>query len=260
MSDDDHCEEQEMEAEALTAIFDECMEIRSSTQPFEWAITLWPEQHQDGDSTNEIENHVGIKVKAIIPLSYPDESSPPQLSIDVVKGLTTEHATELLTLANEVATENAGMPVLYAICERLKEWLLENNVKGMDDLSMYAQMVKREKEKEREGVCILFQVFHDPKKHKRSRCCCWWMFDVVRCCWCWTLGLYVCTCLVQIQYIYICICICIYMRESKTATIWTIGYTPPPELLSQWVDDRCHCNSTVPMTKTKILPDESRIQ
>lgn len=38
---------------------------------------------------------------------------------------------------------------MYTVCERLREWLLENNQKGMDDRSMYTQMLKREKEKER---------------------------------------------------------------------------------------------------------------
>jgi len=36
------------------------------------------------------------------------------------------------------------------VCEKLREWLLDNNQKGMDDRSMYTLMLKREKEKERE--------------------------------------------------------------------------------------------------------------
>lgn len=42
------------------------------------------------------------------------------------------------------------------MCEKLREWLLDNNQKGMDDRSMYTQMLKREKEKEREDVSIGF--------------------------------------------------------------------------------------------------------
>ncbi len=170
---DEHCEEQEMEAEALTAIFDDCLEIVSSTQPFEWAISLWPEQH--GDAT---ENHVGIRVRATIPLDYP-ELSPPRLTVEVLKGLTDEHAEELLALANAEAEASAGMPAMYAICERLREWLLENNVKGMDDLSMYAQMMKREKEKEREGVRsspkhVQFVVVMTVVRYVPLLCwCCW---------------------------------------------------------------------------------------
>ena len=154
---DDLCEEQEMEAEALAAIFDDCLEVISSTQPFEWAVNLWPEQHTvEGDEGNDNDpdapqNHVGIKVTAKIPLSYPDESLP-EFNIKILKGLTEEHEQELLELAMEEAESNRGMPVMYTVCERLREWLLENNQKGMDDRSMYTQMIKREKEKEREEV------------------------------------------------------------------------------------------------------------
>lgn len=152
---DEHCEEQEMEAEALTAIFDDCMEIQKDSQPFEWAITLWPEQHTEGDddggNDSSPTNHVGIQVVATIPLDYP-EVSLPEMKIEILKGLTDEHAHELLDLAMEEAENNRGMPVMYTVCERLREWLLENNEKGMDDQSMYAQMIKREKEKEREAV------------------------------------------------------------------------------------------------------------
>ena len=144
---DDLCEEQEMEAEALAAIFDDCLEIISAEQPFEWAVSLWPEQHAaDEDDDDAPQNFVGIKVIAKIPLTYPEESLP-NLSIKVLKGLTEEHEEELLDLAMEEAENNRGMPVMYTVCERLREWLLENNQKGMDDRSMYTQMLKREKEK-----------------------------------------------------------------------------------------------------------------
>eukprot|EP00934_Nitzschia_sp_Nitz4_P007831 Nitzschia sp. Nitz4//scaffold203_size38902//28910//30095//NITZ4_007665-RA/size38902-augustus-gene-0.50-mRNA-1//-1//CDS//3329541439//7821//frame0 len=141
----DHCEEQEMEAEALTAIFDDCLEIVSATQPFQWAITLWPEQH-----SLEEENHVGIKLIAKIPLDYP-ESSVPELDIELLKGLTEDHRTKLLGMAQEEAENNLGLPSIFAVSEVLREWLAENNQKGQDDLSMYAQMMRRTKEKEREA-------------------------------------------------------------------------------------------------------------
>ena len=88
----DHCEEQEMEAEALTAIFDDCMEILNPTQPFEWCIKLWPEQHTttEDDDEGEVTNHVGIKLIAKIPLDYP-ELSLPTFQIEIMKGLTKEH-------------------------------------------------------------------------------------------------------------------------------------------------------------------------
>jgi hypothetical protein len=143
----DHCEEQEMESEALQAIFDDCLEIQSAEQPFQWAISLWPEQHSPE------ENHVGIKLIAKIPLDYP-EMSLPEFDLELLKGLTPEHRLELLAMAKEEAEAeaNEGLPSIFAVCERLREWLAENNVKGMDDVSMYAQMIRREKEAEKQSV------------------------------------------------------------------------------------------------------------
>ena len=141
----DHCEEQEMELEALTAIFDDCLEIRSDTQPFQWAVTLYPEQHSE-----DAVNHVGIQLIATIPMDYPE--IVPELEITLLKGLIDDHRSELLAMANEEAEANIGLPSIYAVCEKLREWLAENNVKGMDDVSMYAQMMRREKEAEKQSV------------------------------------------------------------------------------------------------------------
>lgn len=148
----DHCEEQEMEAEALTAIFDDCLEIVSSSQPFEWAISIWPEQHSPE------ENHVGVKLIAKIPLDYP-EISLPDFDLEILKGLTNDHKEELLAMAKEEAEANEGLPSIFAVCERLREWLAENNVKGMDDQSAWAQMKRREMEEEKQSVSTTSQRF-----------------------------------------------------------------------------------------------------
>ena len=151
----DQCEEQEMEAEALAAIFDDCLEVVSDAQPFVWSISIWPEQHSE-----EEENHVGVKLIATIPLDYP-ESSFPNFDLEVLKGLTDEHKTELLAMAKEEAEANEGLPSIFAVCEKLREWLIDNNQKGMDDVSMYAQMMRREKEKERQEVRKLKSCCYD---------------------------------------------------------------------------------------------------
>ena len=143
----DHCEEQEMEQEALAAIFDDALEVVSGEQPFKWAVSIWPEQHSPD------ENHVGIKLISSIPLDYP-EMSLPEFDIEMLKGLTNEHKGELLQMAKEEAEANMGMPVVFAVCEKLREWLADNNVKGMDDISMYAQMMRREKEAVKQSVSL----------------------------------------------------------------------------------------------------------
>lgn len=152
----DHCEEQELEQEALEAIFDADLEVVSGSQPFKWAVSIWPEPHSPD------ENHVGIKLISSIPLDYP-EISLPEFEIELLKGLTQEHKDELQVMAKEEAEANMGMPVVFAVCEMLREWLAENNVKGMDDVSMYAQMMRREKDAEKQAQKVKMQ--YESQKH-----------------------------------------------------------------------------------------------
>ena len=150
---DHHCEEQEMEAEALTAIFDDQLEIiEGKQQPFQWAITIWPEQHQEGDDS--LVNHVGIKLMATLPLEYPEVV--PTLDIEILRGLTDDHRSELLQMAQQEAEANVGLASIFAICEKLREWLADNNQKGMDDVSMYAQMMRKQKDQEKQEVRKIF--------------------------------------------------------------------------------------------------------
>jgi hypothetical protein len=44
------------------------------------------------------------------------------------------------------------MPLIFAVCEAVRSWLADNNVKGLDDASMHAQMMRRAKEAERSKV------------------------------------------------------------------------------------------------------------
>jgi hypothetical protein len=57
-------------------------------------------------------------------------------------------------LANNEAEANSGMPVIFAVCEAVRSWLADNNVKGLDDASMYAQMMRKTKEAERREVSV----------------------------------------------------------------------------------------------------------
>jgi hypothetical protein len=149
-------EEQEMEAEALSAIFDTAFEIRTSQQPFVWAIKLVPVDCGGDNNSAEEEalNHVMVKLVATIPLDYP-ENSLPKLELEIIKGLSQDNKDELLQLANNEAEANAGMPVIFAVCEAVRSWLADNNVKGLDDASMYAQMMRKTKEAERREVSII---------------------------------------------------------------------------------------------------------
>lgn len=149
---DQHLEEQEMEAEALAAIFDTAFEIRSSVQPFVWAVKLVPVDCGDGDTDEEeAKNHIMVKLVAHIPLDYP-EGTLPRLDLEILKGLSQDNKDELLRLANDEAEANAGMPAIFAVCEAVRSWLADNNVKGLDDASMHAQMMRKAKDAERREV------------------------------------------------------------------------------------------------------------
>lgn len=135
-----------MEAEAMAAIFDNHFAIKSSN---EWSVTIYPET---GDDIDEL-NHVGIKLLVNLPETYPE--ALPNLDVEVIKGLAEEHQIELRDLATVEAEANLGAPSLFAIVEKLREWLLENNTKGLDDVSMHAQMMRKQQEQEKEKVCLL---------------------------------------------------------------------------------------------------------
>mmetsp|Transcript_14080 Transcript_14080/g.26456 ORF Transcript_14080/g.26456 Transcript_14080/m.26456 type:complete len:339 (-) Transcript_14080:1888-2904(-) len=144
----DHLEEQQLEAEALAAIFDTYFEIKSSSPPDEtnqWEITLFPIDTLDPDESLEI-NHVGCKLLINLPANYPEVL--PQLDIDIIRGLGPDHKDTLLDIARNEAEQFLGMPAIYSVCEKMREWLGDNNSKGLDDLSMHAQMMRRSREEE----------------------------------------------------------------------------------------------------------------
>ena len=140
----DHAEEQEMEAEALEAIFDTHF-VKLGDQ--KWKIKIYPEMTSDPDELLEL-NHVAIDLIVDLPPDYPE--ALPILDCQIIKGLVEEHRQELLSLAQEEAAANEGVPSIFAIAERLREWLAENNQKGLDDLSMHAQMIRKQLVKEKE--------------------------------------------------------------------------------------------------------------
>ena len=143
----DHAEEQEMEAEALAAIFDTHFTILATSPQQEWSIEIYPETGEDLEELN----HVACKLLCQLPSDYP-EFSLPTLQVEIIKGLAEDHQTLLESLAQEEAETNTGIPSIFAIAERIREWLAENNVKGLDDVSMHAQMMRKQKQGEKVSV------------------------------------------------------------------------------------------------------------
>ena len=79
----DHSEEQEMEAEALAAIFDTAFETIKDTSPFVWSVKLVPVDCGGDEEEEDKMNHVAVKIIATIPPMYPDEMA--ELDIEIVK-------------------------------------------------------------------------------------------------------------------------------------------------------------------------------
>lgn len=52
-----------------------------------------------------------------------------------------------------------GMPAIYAVCEAIRAWLGDNNIKGLDDVSMHAQMMRKQIEAEQKKVCRMRDLF-----------------------------------------------------------------------------------------------------
>lgn len=60
------------------------------------------------------------------------------------------------------------MAAIFTICEAVREWLSENNEKGQEDESMYAQMMRKAKEAEKAKV--RFCLFHVSVPFERGQC------------------------------------------------------------------------------------------
>jgi len=105
----DQIEEQEMEAEALTAIFDTAFEIISDTSPFKWSIKLLPiDCGGDEEEENEV-NHVAVKLLATIPPMYPDEKA--DLDIEIIK----VRVSHVLVIFNICWYEESKMQVFLCL-------------------------------------------------------------------------------------------------------------------------------------------------
>ena len=146
MSDSALLAEQESEVEALQAIYqsDFVAEGNSGTVPVRtFSLRLEPEIGGDAKT-----NHVCISLSVRYPPRYPE--SPPELDLRVEKGLDSSQMAELRVVMDACAEENAGTPLVYAVAERLREWLQEHNEPAGEG-SAYEEMLRGQRAKEREA-------------------------------------------------------------------------------------------------------------
>ena len=135
-------EEQGYEIEALQSIFID--EFSWIDEPSSFEISLQPAVDEGG----EIHVHASLKVTFVE--NYPSESIP-DYDLRSVKGLSDSILGEMKELAVKTSTEDLGGPVVYNVCEALKEWLTDHNFPGQDG-SMYAEMMRKEAAKKSTGM------------------------------------------------------------------------------------------------------------
>jgi hypothetical protein len=152
--DDHYAEEQSMEAEALSAIFDTHFTMVQSNV---WQVDMYPETTTTGDDTAaaDVLNHVACRCIVELPDRYPDVV--PQIRIEIIRGLAEEHVTLLQSLAETEAQANMGVPCIFAVAEKVRDWLLENNVPGLDDISMHAQMMRKKIQQEKNAAVRMYE-------------------------------------------------------------------------------------------------------
>jgi hypothetical protein len=129
----DFAEEQAMEIEALTAMFEEGKEFLKVSDT-EFKLVLVP--HPQGEE----ENHVGITLHITYTATYPEVA--PEWAIEDVKGLPDPKLKTLKGVVEQNIEENLGMVMIYTVAEACQDFLKENNVK---ELSMHEEMLLRAK-------------------------------------------------------------------------------------------------------------------
>lgn len=125
-----YAEEQELEIEALTSIFEEGKEfIRVSSTEFK--LKLLPNPAGEGD------NHVGVTLHITYTAEYPETA--PDWELEDEK-LPNEKVAQLKETITETIESSLGMAMVYTMAEACQDFLKENNVK---ELTMHEEMLKR---------------------------------------------------------------------------------------------------------------------
>eukprot|EP00929_Paragymnodinium_shiwhaense_P110129 TRINITY_DN76862_c0_g1_i1.p1 TRINITY_DN76862_c0_g1~~TRINITY_DN76862_c0_g1_i1.p1 ORF type:complete len:257 (-),score=107.69 TRINITY_DN76862_c0_g1_i1:241-1011(-) len=124
-------EEQELEIEALTSIYEENKEFkRISDTEFTLHLLPFPDKSQ--------ENHVQATLHITYGPEYPD--TPPDWELEKVGSIPEDKLPSLKKVVEEVIDSSLGMAMVYSMAEVIQDWLKENNTKM---LSMHEEMMQR---------------------------------------------------------------------------------------------------------------------
>lgn len=134
----DYAEEQEMELQALEAIYGDDFKNLDGSGPAAFEVVLVPEA-----GAGEDVNHVSVAMQVTYSETYP-EAAPAQIKLRAVRrgALTDELMGECEELLKAAASsdECLGTAMVYLLAEKCIEWLVEHN---QPELDMHAQMMQR---------------------------------------------------------------------------------------------------------------------
>jgi hypothetical protein len=132
-----HAQEQADELGALEAIYGNAF---SSGGAAGVTISIQPSLGGLGERV-----WVSCTLRCVYTPDYPD--APADLSLEALSGLSDAQAAELRGEMLSAALENAGAPYVFAVAERLREWLTAHNEKPSDG-SAFDDMMRRARAKE----------------------------------------------------------------------------------------------------------------
>jgi len=133
-------EEQLAEQEALASIYGSEGEFVAEGDRL--TVKVFPQQ----EAASAV-NHVGVRLEVTLLADYP-AMAPPGIAVTSLKGLEAKQVAAVQALAEAAAIESLGMPSVYTVVERIREWLVENNT-AANEGSAYDEMLRRDAERAR---------------------------------------------------------------------------------------------------------------
>ena len=157
--EEDLCEVQENEVEALKSIFgSDCQDLRDDDvwkkpRPPELLLRLLPENNTQG----HIQSHVSVSLHILAGHAYPRQQ--PTLSLREPKGLSETKQLELLAKLRQLAASLEGGEMIYELAIEVGIFLAKHNNRGFDSMAEEMEVRRRqEEEKREEGILLMEEI------------------------------------------------------------------------------------------------------
>merc|ERR1712137_699300 len=110
-------EEQQMEIEALEAIYLDDLEIISADPPRDLCIRVVPVYGEDDP------DGMSLKMQVQLPEDYPQVI--PLISLEPLNSITNQECIKLTEQLNSLAEENIGCGMIFTLASFIQEWMVE---------------------------------------------------------------------------------------------------------------------------------------